>query len=213
MMDPPAKKLAELTQRLFPRRLQTMTLFEDRIEVRVRGLLDRYRMPFYLHALKEEPDHVLTIPWAALALVGIVFGAGMALSLLEARPSDRTAGMILSGLGAAGIAASLLGVRRLHVYFYKAVPGADAARVRYEPQLYLSPDRPTPDEVRRFEDLIRIAREKQVEKMRMEQEEPGSATRELERFANLRRDDVVTEDEYAQVKAKLLNLKPRRIGF
>ena len=62
-------------------------------------------------------------------------------------------------------------------------------------------------------ELLKIAREKQVEKARTEHEEAIPYARELERFGNLMRDDLVTEQEFSLVKAKLLNLKPRMIGF
>lgn len=212
-MDKPKKKLAELTQTAFPFRKQSLLLYEDRLELRFRGLLDRFRIPFYLHVLKEEPDQTVMISWRSILLGSAVLAAGLALALLAARPSDAPAGWVLAGLGAAGLSTAILMIRRVKVYFYKSAPGSEFSSPRYVPQLWLYLHRPSSDEVKRFEELLRIARERQVEKARIEQEDLIPYARELERFANLRREKVVTEEEYALVKAKLLNLRPRRIGF
>ncbi|MHC4607551.1 MAG: hypothetical protein ACYTAF_11590 [Planctomycetota bacterium] len=212
-MEKSKKKLAELTQRSFPWRTQKLELFEDRMELHVRGVFQRFRVPFYLHPLKEEPDVMLFVPWRLIVLFTVVAAAGLVLALLGGRPADPVAGWVLALLGAAGLGGTTLLINKLHVYFYKSSGGPDGGRVRYLPQLWVYPSRPSADEVRRFEELLKIAREKQVEKVRIEHEEMIPYARELERFDSLRKDELVTEEEYAAVKAKLLNLRPRKIGF
>ena len=213
MMEKPKTKLAELVQRSFPFRTQKMELYEDRIELSVRSMLERYRIPFYLHTLREDPDIVLLIPWRTIFLSAAALLAGVALAVFGGRKLDPIVGWGLAAIGTPMLFISWMMVARLNVFFYKAMPGLDPSQACFEPQLFLYRDRPSPDEVSRFEELLGIEREKEVEKARIQREEPIPYARELERFENLRREKVVTEEEYALVKAKLLNIKPRRIGF
>jgi len=205
--------LAELKQRATGWRAQTLRLYEDRVVLEVEGIVERYRLPFYLPALKEEADEILWLPVRAFLLGAVAAAAGALLAALGARALDPAAGAGLIALGGGTLAWTALRVRRIHVFSYKAFPSADGVRVRYVPQLFLFPHLPSVDEVRRFEDLLRGVRERQVEKGRMEQEEGIPFARELERFARLHSEKIVTEEEFAQVKAKLLNIRPRRIGF
>ena len=211
--ETPPKKLAELVQRTFPWRTQTLELYEDRMQLHVDGPLEHFRMPYYLHVLKDEPDVTASVPRMWLTLSSAALIPGILLGLLGGRPVDSAAGFCLSLAGAISLLLAVTRIRRLHVYFYKVYSSADSPRARYEPQLFLYPDRPSRQEVAGFMELIKIAREKQVEKARTEHEEAIPYARELERFGNLMRDDLVTEQEFSLVKAKLLNLKPRMIGF
>lgn len=201
-MDEP-KKVAELVQRPLPWRRQKITLYEDRLELEVRAPSERFRIPFYLHMVKDEPDRVVPVPWLWLVFgaVCLVGGAGLGAPIFFA-------------IGGLSLLLHLPGIRPRLVYAYRTL-GRDGSRARYEPHLYLAVDQPSADEVRKFVDQVRIVQKRHVDGLKTEQEGEGGITyaRELERFANLRERNVLTEPEFVQVKAKLLNLKPRRIGF
>ena len=132
---------------------------------------------------------------------------------LPALPAIQAGFGVAPGLAQFALTASMLLINKLRIYYYKPAPGSEGGHVRYLPQLWIYPRRPSADEVKRFEELLKIARDKQVEKSRIEHEEVIPYARELERFDKLRRDEILTEEEFALVKAKLLNLRPRRIGF
>ena len=205
------KKIAEIDQRPFPFRRQRLTLWEDRIELRVDGLLERFRFPYYLHVIKEEPDRVRVVPWLKLLFAAACLGGASALA-----PFRGIAEPILAlGLGLSGtivLALALPLMRARLVYAYRPI-GPDGPRTRYEPHLYLSD--PSAPEVVEFVGKIAAVQKRHIEKLKSEHEgDAGIAyARELERFATLREKNVLTEHEFVQVKAKLLNLKPRRIGF
>ncbi len=208
-MDEP-KKVSELTQTAGPFRRHDFTLYEDRLELCVTSLLERYRLPFYLHSIKEEPDRVREVRWlwvgfTVAALVGACWLGTAAGSL------DRALG---AGLGILGLSAAVVQALRARlrlVYAYRSLGPGD----RFEPHLYLWPDRPSSGEARRFLDQFAAVQRRHIERLRSEQEGEGGVAyaRELERFATLREREVISEHEFVQVKAKLLNLKPRRIGF
>jgi len=204
-MDEP-KKVAELGQRLFPWKKQTWTLWEDRVELRSESPGERVRLPFYLHAIKEQPDRVIDIPWLWLLLgVACCGWLGWASSIPEA---------LLAGAGLAIAAAHLPRMRSRWVYAYRPL-GPEGPKARYEPHLFLLASRPSPEAVQEFIDKIRAVQKRHVERLKADQEAEGAIgyVRELDRFAQLRERNVVTEDEFTEVKSRLLNLRPRRIGF
>lgn len=211
-MDEP-KNIAELEQRPGPFRRHHLTLYEDRLEIRVCGLLERYRIPFYLHMIKEEPDRVREIPWLWIVFGGAAFGLAFLLGI-TGRPAEVALGGLLASVALAVAVVQIPRMRRMYVYTYRPV-GGDASRGRFEPHLYLLADRPSTGEVRRFVEQIGALQRRHIEKLKSEQEGDGGIAyaRELERFTLLRERNVLSEHEYVQVKAKLLNLKPRRIGF
>ncbi len=205
-MDEP-KKVADLVQRPLPWRRQKITLYEDRLELEVRSPAERFRIPFYLHMVKDEPDRVVSVPWLWLAFGLACFVGGVGVG-------ERILSPILFALGGVTLVLQLPRIRSRFVYAYRTL-GTEGQRARYEPHLYLAVDQPSADEVRKFVDQVRVVQKRHVDRLKTEQEGEGGITyaKELERFANLRERDVLTEHEFVQVKAKLLNLKPRRIGF
>lgn len=201
-MDEP-KKVAELVQRPLPWRRQKITLYEDRLELEVHSPTDRFRIPFYLHTIKDDPDRVVPVPWLWLVFGAVCLAGGAGLGT-----------PILLAIGGLSLVLHLPGIRPRLVYAYRAL-GREGPRARYEPHLYLAVNQPSADEVRKFVELIRVVQKRHIDGLKSEQEGEGGITyaKELERFANLRERNVLTEPEFVQVKAKLLNLKPRRIGF
>jgi hypothetical protein len=208
MREDTSKKIAEITQACgFDRR--TLALHADRVELLVSGPFDRYRMPVYLHSMKEDPDRIVWIPWRWLILAGLLL---VAAGVAAGGPwrHGGAAATLAGGAVALGVSQALR-IRRMVVWFYRQ--RGDGPRMRLEPHVFLLPARPSAQEVARFIEVLAATQKRHVSKVREEEGPPVPYTRELQRFAELKEMKVVTEEEFAEVKAKLLNLRPRRIGF
>jgi len=206
--------LAQIDQPLcVPGRRQTVHLYPDRVEILRRGFFLRERRFCMLHALPEQLDRLRDrrlhrVGTGAALLAGglLLFALGRRLPFPEALdylPS--MVGFILVLLGLLGLSWGLFAPAESHVLTYKPFD-PDAA------DLAIRADRPNREAAQAFVAHIQEARRRLLDAHLRAEELPDEAE-QLRKFADLHARDILTDDEFTRVKARILGASRGRPGF
>jgi len=191
--------LAELTQKLGPCSRQEAALYSDRVELRYKGILRQWRHRVHLHATKEKLDCVrnpvtagLVVRFVLLLLASIVFWPLIVFLVFT-------------------IYKFVQGRKRMYVLAYGSKMDRLGRQLNY-PMFFLPADVPSPEAVEKFLAALADAHKAHIRKIQAAQSETNYIT-EIKQFHELREDGVLTEDEFSAVKAELLGMRQKRIGF
>ncbi|MSR64267.1 MAG: SHOCT domain-containing protein [Verrucomicrobiae bacterium] len=195
----PDQPIAELTQKVAPFARQEAVLFADRVELRYSGFLRQWRHRVHLHGTKEKLDSMRN-PISAGLVARFVFMLIGSLVFSPALPF-----LIYFTYK------FLQGRRRMYVLAYGSKIARGGQQLNF-PMFFLPADKPTPQAVEKFLAAFTEAHKAHMRKLQTAQSETHYIT-EIKQFNELKQDGVLTEEEFAAIKAELLGMREKKIGF
>jgi hypothetical protein len=195
----PDQPIAELTQKVAPFARQEAVLYADRVELRYHGFLRQWRHRVHLHGTKEKLDSVrnpispgLVVRFVLMLIGSIVFWPVLPFLIYFTYKF-------------------LQGRRRMYVLAYGSRIDRAGHQMNF-PMFFLPADKPTPQAVEKFLAAFTDAHKAHMRKIQTAQSETHYIT-EIKQFNELKQDGVLSEDEFSAIKAELLGMREKKIGF
>lgn len=191
--------LAELTQKLGPFSRQEAVLYRDRVELRYKGIIRQWRHRVHLHGTKEKLDCVRN-PVSADLVVRVVL---LLLASIVFWPLILVLGFTIYKF--------VQGRKQMYVLAYGSKIDRLGRQLNF-PMFFLPADVPSPEAVQKFLAALADAHKAHIRKIQAAQSETNYIT-EIKQFHELREDGVLSEQEFSAIKAELLGMRQKRIGF
>lgn len=217
MTQPDPQPIGRLQQKVHWTRTEAFALYPDRLEFEVFSFWSRGRDSVPLTAIKSDLDLAKrTRTWRT------VVGAGALVLLLASAAAaiGMHTGDVAGHIPDLAVAAGIAILSWIAVAGLWEVLGLPARNwiLLYDPQgkpaLVVAADDPAPAQVEAFLKDVAAARERAFEHLEARNMDGlPRVGRELERIKVLADRGVLTAEEFAQVKAKLLGLEKPRLGF
>jgi hypothetical protein len=193
------KPIAELTQKTGPFARQEAVLHADRVALRFESPWRSWRHRVHLHNTKERLDY-LRSPITVGGVAGLVVLTILTVLVWPLLP------WLVSF-----VHRFLQARKGVYVLAYGNRLDQIGRPLSF-PMFVLPSDNPSPEAVQKFLAALAEAHKAHSRKLQTMQSETHYIT-EIKQFHDLRQEGVLNEDEFSAIKAELLGMREKKIGF